>query len=224
MPDHMLEVNSRQELSRTVPFAFGHGVEAAGEVGELADIVAGDLFVGRRTDRRARPGGAPSRRRGTDKRDRRCRGRAAAWRSGSCRSGSQRDDVAHQPHVLADVLGQAVVGPRASSRRAGRGRLARSSALFLAARIGVDALLDLAHAGEILVELGPVVRADLAAQVGGLARDAVEDALIALCCPGCRTGCRTPARDRPPSAPARSRSARKCASCRPSRNWSRGSR
>ena len=34
----------------------------------------------------------------------------------------QRDDVAHQPHVLADVFGQAVVGPRHRRAPAGRGR------------------------------------------------------------------------------------------------------
>ena len=64
---------------------------------------------------------------------------------------------------------------------AGRPRSrARPSAVSFAARIARDALLDLADAGEILVELGPVAGADLPAQAGGLLADAVEDALVAL--------------------------------------------
>ncbi len=35
---------------------------------------------------------------------------------------AEGDDVAHQPHVLADVFGQAVVGPLHRDRRLGPGR------------------------------------------------------------------------------------------------------
>ena len=49
---------------------------------------------------------------------------------------AEGDDVAHQPHVLADVFGQAVVGSLHRDGQAGPGPLARSSAFCLAARIG----------------------------------------------------------------------------------------
>ena len=88
------------------------------------------------------------------------------------------DDVAHQPHVLADVLGQAVVGPghRGDGPAAVPAR-ARRPSLRGPHRLG--ALLDLADARQVLVELGPVAGADLAAQARGLLADAVEDALVA---------------------------------------------
>ena len=68
--------------------ALGHRVEARGEVGELADVELRDPQVSLRTCRRGTPRGARSGRRGRGRTSRRCRGRAAAWRSGSCRSGT----------------------------------------------------------------------------------------------------------------------------------------
>ena len=135
---------------------------------------------------------------------------------------AKRDDVAHQPHVLAKVFGQAVVRPLHREQRPAAS--ARSSALSLSARMPLDAALDLAHAGQILVELGLVGGADLAAQRLGVVLHAVEDADGCAGCRGSRTGCRRPARDTLRSAPANRRSARRCASCRPSRSWSRDSR
>ena len=89
----------------------------------------------------------------------------------------QRDDVAHQPHVLAYVFGQAIVGPCHFQGRSAAAARAVVGLLFGGShRRGP--LLDLANASEILVELGPVVLADLAAQVGGLLPHAVENALI----------------------------------------------
>ena len=69
----------------------------------------------------------------------------------------QRDDVAHQPHVLADVLGQAVVGAR--HRRRHPAAIARPRVGLLLRRAHVlRALLDLADAGQVFVELAPCPR------------------------------------------------------------------
>jgi hypothetical protein len=47
----------------------------------------------------------------------------------------------------------------------------------------IDALLDFADAGEVFVELAIVLRADLAAQAGGLVLHAIENAERALVAP-----------------------------------------
>ena len=87
----------------------------------------------------------------------------------------QGDDVAHQPHVFADVFGQAVVGP-------GHGDHGPIAALGVVAgpvHVGprpLHAPLHLADAGEVFIQLGPVGAADLPLQRRGLVADPVEDA------------------------------------------------
>ena len=161
-----------------MPVALGHGVEAGGEVGELAAVVARHPLVG------VGPvvvRGGVVRRPDVEERVEEAGDVAAEQERGEAGLvglEAEGDDVAHQPHVLADVLGQAVVGP---------GHRDRGPAPVLAALVGRllrgphrhDATLDLADAREVLVELGPVAGADLPAQARGLLPDAVEDALVA---------------------------------------------
>jgi hypothetical protein len=86
-------------------------------------------------------------------------------------------EVAHQLHVLADVFGQAVVGPfHGEERLAG---FAGGVGGFVGLGTHpVDALLHFADAGEVFVELGLVVGADFADEAGGVVLHAVEDALV----------------------------------------------
>ena len=88
---------------------------------------------------------------------------------------AENQDVAHQPHVLADVLRNAV-------GRAVHVRLVecRSPALQFAPLAGVfDPLLDVAHRVEIFVELPLVAGADLAAEPLGIRQHRVQHALVA---------------------------------------------
>src|SRR5438067_8398644 len=64
----------------------------------------------------------------------------------------QRDDIAHQAHVLADILGQAVVRPL--HREDGPTSVARPlfGTVLQRARL-FDPLFHIAHTGQILVEL-----------------------------------------------------------------------
>ena len=92
----------------------------------------------------------------------------------------QRDDVAHQPHVLADVFGQAVVGPlhreaaacrvSARSRRPCPCRSRMRSTRFSTSRTLVRYSSSLA--------LSPALTCRL--QVSAALLHAVEDALVAL--------------------------------------------
>ena len=86
--------------------------------------------------------------------------------AGFVRLEAERDDVGHEPHVLANVFGQALL---------------QFWILDFGLRIGFDsnlgdALLHFAHAGEILFQLGLVGGADLRVEGGGLILHAVEDA------------------------------------------------
>ena len=112
LPDHMFDMNIRHELSSTVPSPSRHRVEPAGEVGELADVVARDALVG--VGPVVVRGGVVGRA-DVEERVEQAGEVAAEQQRGDARLvGLERqgDDVAHQPHVLADVFGQAVVGPR----------------------------------------------------------------------------------------------------------------
>ena len=92
---------------------------------------------------------------------------------------AESDDVAHQPHVCANIFGQTVVRPLHRDGRLAPVARACVCLLFRGSH-GRGPFLDLADAGEILVELGPVAYAHPPAQVRGLLAHAVEDALVAL--------------------------------------------
>ena len=79
---------------------------------------------------------------------------------------AQDEDVAHQTHVLADVLGNSV--GRTWDVRLFEGR-PPSLKLAPAAR-ALDSLLDFTHRIEIFVELALVARADRAAEIVGVGR------------------------------------------------------
>src|SRR6266542_2546537 len=91
---------------------------------------------------------------------------------------SKSNDVAHEPHVLANVLRQSVLGPFHL-----RYKLASSLDPVVCRILGVprgrNAFFDFAHTGEIFVKLGLVLGADLHAQAGSLLAHAVQDALVA---------------------------------------------
>ena len=89
---------------------------------------------------------------------------------------SEHQDVAHELHVLGNVLRDAV-------GRAGHIRLGqrRPPALQFALLAGmVDALFHVANRVEILVELAAVVEADLPAQALRIGQDGIEHTAIAL--------------------------------------------
>ena len=114
LPDHMLEMNIRHELSSTVDVAFRHRGQPAGQVRQLADVIASHPFVGVGiVFVRSRMMGRPHVEEGIEE-----SGKIAAQQQrGDARLvglEGQRDDVAHQPHVFADVFGKAVVGTAAS--------------------------------------------------------------------------------------------------------------
>ncbi len=92
---------------------------------------------------------------------------------------SERDDVAHEPHVFANIFGEAVIGAR--HRERGTSLVARAVVGRVFHRPGaLDPFLDLANAGEILVELPLIGAADLPVQFGGVFLHAVENAERAL--------------------------------------------
>ncbi len=202
---------------------LGHRGEPAGEVGELADVVPRYALVGVGL---VAVRGRMVRRADVEERIEQSREVAAKQQRGDPRLvGLERqgDDVAHQPHVLADIFGQAVVGP--GHRDGGAPAVLGPVVGPVLHRAGAfDPLLHLADAGEILVQLGPIGVADLTARARRRDPSRGPGCSASACSPGCRRGCRTPATDRPPSAPARARPARRCASYTPSRSWSRGSR
>lgn len=161
------------------PVGLGHGFELGGEVGKLAHVVTGDSLVGvGSVVVRGRVMGRAD----VEERVKQAREVSAEQEGGDPRLvGLERqgDDVAHQPHVLADVFGQAVVGAR--HRQRGTSLIARPSVgavLHLAGPL--DPLFDLADAGQILVELRAVGPADLAVQVIRVSLHAIKDALGAL--------------------------------------------
>ena len=84
----------------------------------------------------------------------------------------QRDDVAHQPGVLAQIFGQAVVRPLHREQRLPLS-FGAVFGLVLVDAHPFDVLLDVAHAGQIFIQLGLVGGADLAAQL--LRRDLSRD-------------------------------------------------
>ena len=217
LPDHMLERNSKARVVEHGLLSLGHRRQPAGRVGELADVVMRHALVGFRL---VVVRGRMMSRSHVEERIKQT-GKVAAQEQGGDTGliglESQGDDVAHEPHVLADVFRQAVVRTRHCQGRAPAVLGAVVGLVFLDSR-AADPLLDFPHACEILVELRLIGPADLAAQLAGMLLDPVEDALSRACSPGCRTGCRRPAKGTPPSGPARMRFARKCASYRPSRN------
>ena len=88
---------------------------------------------------------------------------------------AQHQDVAHEAHVLRDILRDAVGGPldvRAVERR--------TPALQLATLTGrLDTLLDVAHGVEVLIKLLTVGLADVTAKVSRLTQHRVEHAAVA---------------------------------------------
>ena len=79
--------------------------------------------------------------------------------------------------MLADILGKSVVWPRhRECRLAAITRSGLGGCLGVAHRRGPA--LDVADAGQVFVELGPVAGADPPAQARGFLLDAVEDAPV----------------------------------------------
>ena len=88
----------------------------------------------------------------------------------------EHEDVAHQPHVLGDVLRDAVRRPR----HVGLVERWLPALQFPSLSGGGDPLLHVADAVEIFVELPPVARADPPPQVARLLDHGVEHALVPL--------------------------------------------
>ena len=110
LPDHMLERKSKAGVIEHRVLALGHRRQAAGEIGELADVISRHSLIRFRLvvvrgrmmsrphveERIKQPGEVAAQQQGGD--------------PGLVGLKRQRDDVAHEPHVLADVFRQAVVG------------------------------------------------------------------------------------------------------------------
>ena len=160
--------------------ALRHRVQLRARYASWLDVVARHRVRRRRTGRRARRRGGP--RLHVEERIEQAGDVAAEQQRGDARLVGlerQRDDVAHQPHVLADVFGQAVVGPLHRDERAvpvawrgprpvsllGRMRSTR----FSTSRTLVRYSSSLARSAELTCRLRPAA----------LSCDAVEDALVA---------------------------------------------
>ena len=91
---------------------------------------------------------------------------------------AEDEDIGHEAHVFGDVLGDAV---------GGAGFVwfcqSRAPALEFAALAGVfEALFDIADGVEVFVELVLIVAAEVAAEGRGVVEDGIEDAAVAFAC------------------------------------------
>ncbi len=160
-------------------FTFRHRIQLRGEVGKLAAVIAGDAFVGvgfiivggwmvGGTDIQERI-----------EEPRKITAKKKRGDAGFVGLETERDDVAHQPHVIADILGKAVVGTFHGHDGRAFG-LGENVGFLFGGAGGIDAFLDFTDAGEEFVELGFIGGTDAAAEAIGLIFDAIENALIAL--------------------------------------------
>jgi hypothetical protein len=96
--------------------------------------------------------------------------------AGRIRLEPEHENIAHQTHVIGDVLRDAIGGAR-NVRLIKR----RTPALQLALLPGlVDTLLDIADRVEVLVEFALIRPADLAFQVARISQHGIEHALVTL--------------------------------------------
>ena len=199
----MFETNSRQRVVEHGAVAFRHGVEPAREVGELADVIAGDALVAigavvmrggvvRRADIQERvkePRDVPAQQQRGDPRLVRLECRARRYRtSASCARGC----------LPADRSRAAFHGERDGGRRVAHARFVRlvlhrpCEIRFSTSRTLVRYSSSFALSPELTWRLSPSACSLRGPECSGSA-----------CCLGCRRDCRTQVTDRLPSAPAR---------------------